>query len=170
MTRKNGNRSLAEIKALLEESDFLRPMVRGDPGVSGSGDGGDGRGGKGRANRKGDLATAAAITPRSLVTRVGKLELRVPQDRNGCYQRSEGPGGGAHPDVYSRGLDPQSPKRSVVSLCEHSFSASAISEINKLGDGTKRKRRLARETPRVVSHGPSRIPAAALDVQPLTEG
>jgi transposase-like protein len=29
MTRKNGNRSLAQIKALLEEeSDFLRPMVR----------------------------------------------------------------------------------------------------------------------------------------------
>jgi putative transposase len=29
MTRKKGNRSLAEIKALLEEeSDFLRPMVR----------------------------------------------------------------------------------------------------------------------------------------------
>ena len=29
MTRKNGDRSLAEIKALLEEeSDFLRPMVR----------------------------------------------------------------------------------------------------------------------------------------------
>ena len=29
MIRKNGNRSIAKIKALLEEeSDFLRPMVR----------------------------------------------------------------------------------------------------------------------------------------------
>jgi hypothetical protein len=62
MTRKNGDRSLAEIKALLEEeSDFLRPMVRAVIQEFLEAEMASAR--KRASESKGDLATAAAITP-----------------------------------------------------------------------------------------------------------
>jgi putative transposase len=119
MTRKNGDRSLAEIKALLEEeSDFLRPMVRAVIQEFLEAEMAEAVGAEKGERIEGRLSYRSGYYTRSLVTRVGKLELRVPQDRNGRfsteiferYQRSEkGPGGGAHPDVHPRGLDPQSP-------------------------------------------------------------
>jgi transposase-like protein len=74
---------------------------------------------------------------RTLVTRVGKLELRVPQDRAGRfstelferYQRSE-KALVAFAEMYVQGVSTRKVKAITEELCGHSFSASAISAIN----------------------------------------
>ncbi|ESY94395.1 hypothetical protein X738_24795 [Mesorhizobium sp. LNHC209A00] len=74
-----------------------------------------------------------------MVTRVGKLELRVPQDRAGRfstelferYQRSERVGGNPCGDVYVQGVSTRKVKAITEELCGHAFSASSISAINK---------------------------------------
>lgn len=76
---------------------------------------------------------------RGLVTRVGKLELRVPQDRNGVfstelfarYQRSEKALVAALMDMYVQGVSTRRVKVITEQLCGHEFSASAVSAINK---------------------------------------
>ncbi|MFI0845915.1 IS256 family transposase [Mesorhizobium sp. IMUNJ 23232] len=74
---------------------------------------------------------------RTLITRVGKLELRVPQDRQGRfstelferYQRSERALVATLAEMYVQGVS----TRKVITeeLCGHAFSASSISAINK---------------------------------------
>ena len=81
--------------------------------------------------------------PRSLVTRVGKLELRVPRDREGRfstelferYQRSEQALVGALAQMYVQGVSTRKVKAITEELCGHSVSASTISRINKRLDG-----------------------------------
>ncbi len=76
---------------------------------------------------------------RTLVTRVGKLELRVPQDRDGHfstelferYQRSEQALVATLAEMYVQGVSTRKVKAITEELCGHSFSASAISAINK---------------------------------------
>ena len=76
---------------------------------------------------------------RTLVTRVGKLELRVPQDRNGRfstelferYQRSEQALVATLAEVYVQGVSTRKVKAITEELCGHAFSASAVSAINK---------------------------------------
>ena len=71
---------------------------------------------------------------RSLVTRVGKLELRVPQDRNGRfsteiferYQRSEKALVAALTQMYIQRVSTRKVQAISEELCGHSFSASAI--------------------------------------------
>jgi transposase-like protein len=76
---------------------------------------------------------------RTLITRVGKLELKVPQDRDGRfstelferYQRSERALVAALAEMYVQGVSTRKVKAITEELCGHSFSASAISTINK---------------------------------------
>src|ERR1700689_5384713 len=76
---------------------------------------------------------------RTLVTRVGKLVLRVPQDRQGRfrtevferYQRSEKALVAALAEMYVQGVSTRKVKEITEQLCGHSFSASSISTINK---------------------------------------
>ena len=76
---------------------------------------------------------------RTLVTRVGKLELRVPQDRDGRfstelferYQRSEQALVATLAEMSVQGVSTRKVKAITEELCGHSFSASAISAINK---------------------------------------
>jgi len=98
MTKKNSTISRAEVKDVLsQEEDFLKPLVQlvvqevleaeMDEAV------GAGKGER-TENRRG---YRSGYYRRGLVTRVGKLELQVPQDRQGRfstevferYQRSE---------------------------------------------------------------------------------
>src|SRR5215212_7254298 len=81
---------------------------------------------------------------RTLVTPVGKLELRVPQDRDGRfstelferYQRSKQALVATLAEMYVQGVSTRKVKAITEELCGHSFSASAISAINKrLDDG-----------------------------------
>src|SRR6202171_1626775 len=76
---------------------------------------------------------------RTLITRVGKLELRVPQDRQGRfrtevferYQRSEKALVSALTEMYVQGVSTRKVKAITEELCGHSFSASSISAINQ---------------------------------------
>ena len=81
---------------------------------------------------------------RTLVTRVGKLELRVPQDRDGRfstelferYQRSEQALVATLAEMYVQGVSTRKVKAVTEELCGHAFSASAVSAINKRLDET----------------------------------
>ena len=76
---------------------------------------------------------------RTLITRVGKLELRVPQDRDGRfstelferYQRSEQALVATLAEMYVQGVSTRKVKTITEELCGHAFSASTISAINK---------------------------------------
>src|SRR3954462_1022844 len=75
---------------------------------------------------------------RRLVTRVGILELRVPQDRGGRfstelferYQRSEKALVAALVEMYVQGVSTRKVKAISEELCGHEFSASSISALN----------------------------------------
>ncbi len=81
----------------------------------------------------------AGYYSRSLVTRIGKLELRVPRDREGRfstelferYQRSEKALVSALAEMYVQGVSTRKVKAVTEELCGHAFSASTISQINK---------------------------------------
>lgn len=98
---------------------------------------------------------------RKLVTRVGTLELRVPQDRDGRfstqvferYQRSEKALVSALVEMYVQGVSTRKVKAVTEELCGHSFSASSISEMNKSLDAQMKQfyeRRLDEEYPYVI--------------------
>src|SRR5262249_30243487 len=98
---------------------------------------------------------------RSLITRVGTLELRVPQDRDGRfstelfqrYQRSEKALVGTLAEMYVQGVSTRKVKAVTEALCGHSFSASAISAVNKSLDEALHKlaeRRLAEPFPYLI--------------------
>ena len=80
---------------------------------------------------------------RKLVTRVGLLELRVPQDRSGRfstelferYQRSEKALVAALAEMYVQGVSTRKVKAITEELCGHGFSASAISDATARLDG-----------------------------------
>jgi len=83
---------------------------------------------------------------RTLITRVGKLELRVPQDRDGRfstelferYQRSEQALVATLAEMYVQGVSTRKVKAITEELCGHAFSASSISAINKRLDESLR--------------------------------
>src|SRR5690242_10319955 len=98
---------------------------------------------------------------RTLTTRVGKLELRVPQGRRGRfrtevferYQRSEKALVGALAEMYVQGVSTRKVKAITEELCGHEFSASTISRINQSLDVELEKfarRTLEEEYPYVV--------------------
>lgn len=82
------------------------------------------------------LSYRSGYYERKLVTRVGVLELRVPQDRAGRfstelferYQRSEKALVAALAQMYVQGVSTRKVKAITEELCGHSFSASSISE------------------------------------------
>ena len=86
------------------------------------------------ANR---LGYRSGYYSRTLVTRVGKLALRVPQDRQGRfrtevferYQRSEKALVAAMMEMYLQGVSTRKVKSITEELCGHEFSSSTISRI-----------------------------------------
>jgi transposase-like protein len=79
---------------------------------------------------------------RTLVTRVGKLELRVPQDRDGRFstelfqrdRRSEWVLVATLAEIDVQGVSPRKVKAIIEELCGHAVSASSISAINRLAE------------------------------------
>ncbi len=107
------------------------------------------------------LGYRAGYYSRGLVTRIGKLELRVPRDREGRfstelfarYQRSEKALVSALAEMYVQGVSTRKVKAITEELCGHTFSASTISRINKSLDGLLRRfaqRRLDEAYPYVI--------------------
>jgi putative transposase len=98
---------------------------------------------------------------RTFITRVGKLELRVPQDRQGRfrtevferYQRSEKALVGALAEMYVQGVSTRKVKEVTEQLCGHEFSASTVSRINQQLDEDLSKfanRKLEEEYPYLI--------------------
>jgi putative transposase len=92
---------------------------------------------------------------------VGKLELRVPQDRQGHfrtevferYQRSEKALVGALAEMYVQGVSTRKVKSITEELCGHEFSAATVSRINQGLDeelGKFAERRLEEEYPYLI--------------------
>jgi transposase-like protein len=103
----------------------------------------------------------AGYYTRTLVTRVGKLVLRVPQDRQGRfrtevferYQRSEKALVSALAEMYVQGVSTRKVKEITEELCGHEFSSAAISRVTgKLDEELERfaRRPLEEEYPYVV--------------------
>lgn len=162
MTRKQSKTTVSELKELLtKDKDFLRPLVEEvvqqvleaemDEAVGA-------QKGERTANRQG---YRSGYYGRTLVTRVGKLELRIPQDRQGRfrtevferYQRSEKALVAALAEMYVQGVSTRKVKAITEELCGHEFSASTISRINEHLDEELAKfagRRLEEEYPYLV--------------------
>ena len=98
---------------------------------------------------------------RSLITRVGKIELRVPQDRQGQfrtefferYQRSEKALVGALTEMYVQGVSTRKVKAITEELCGHEFSASTMSRLNRQLDEELEKfaqRQLEEDYPYII--------------------
>ena len=139
MTRKSSNKTVSELKALVaEDQDFLRPIVQiaVQEFLEAEMNAALGAGKSERSAQR--LGYRSGYYPRKLITRVGTLELRVPQDRAGRfsteifarYQRSEKALVAALVEMYVQGVSTRKVKAISEELCGHEFSASTISELN----------------------------------------
>jgi len=143
MTRKSSNKTVSELKALVaEDQDFLRPLVQLAVQEFLEAEMNEALG-AGKSERSAQrLGCRSGYYPRKLITRVGTLELRVPQDRAGRfsteifarYQRSEkalvAALVAALVEMYVQGVSTRKVKAISEELCGHEFSASTISELN----------------------------------------
>ena len=83
------------------------------------------------------LGYRAGYYHRMLITRVGPIELRVPQDRQGRfrtevferYQRSEKALVAAMLEMYGQGVSTRKVKMITEELCGHEFSSATVSRI-----------------------------------------
>lgn len=140
MTRRQDSAKRTNWKELMAgQEDFLRPLIQEvvrqvleaemEEAVGAEK-------GERTPNRQG---YRAGYYGRTLVTRVGKLELRVPQDRQGRfrtevferYQRSEKALVGALTEMYVQGVSTRKVKAITEELCGHEFSAATISRLNQ---------------------------------------
>lgn len=140
MTRKQDSAKGMNWKALMaEQEDFLRPLIQEVVQQILEAEMDEALGaekGERTANR---LGYRSGHYGRTLVTRVGKLELRVPQDRQGRfrtevferYQRSEKALVSALTEMYVQGVSTRKVKAVTEELCGHEFSASTISRMNQ---------------------------------------
>lgn len=132
--------SLGEVKGLFgEDRDFLKALLHEVIQEVLEAEMNDALGAQ-KGERTGDrLGYRSGYYPRTLITRVGKLELRVPQDRQGRfstevferYQRSEKALVSALAEMYVQGVSTRKVKAITEELCGHSFSASAVSGVVK---------------------------------------
>jgi putative transposase len=145
MTGKKGKTEVIDVKALLAGDEaFLRTVVRAALQEVLEAEMTEAVGaGKGERTPS-RVGYRSGYYGRMLITRVGKLELRVPQDRDGRfstelferYQRSERALVAALAEMYVQGVSTRKVKSITEELCGHSFSASSISAINKRLDET----------------------------------
>ena len=162
MTRKQNSAKKLDWKQMIaEQPDFLRPLVQEvlQQILEAEMEETLGAGKSERtANRVG---YRSGYYGRTLVTRVGKLELRVPQDRQGRfrteiferYQRSEKALVSALSEMYVQGVSTRKVKAITEELCGHEFSASTISRMNQTLDKELEKfakRRLEDQYPYLI--------------------
>src|ERR1700754_3231444 len=162
MTRGKTKRSLQEIKELIAgDQDILRPLVGAVLQEILEAEMSQTLGAEKSERSAGRLGYRSGYYVRSLITRIGKLELRVPQDRQGRfsselferYQRSEKALVAALVEMYVQGVSTRKVKAISEELCGHEFSASSISALNvKLDEELERfaRQRLEEEYPYVI--------------------
>jgi putative transposase len=140
MTRKQYTPLALEVKELLgSDRDFLVPLVQGvvqevleaemDECLQ-----------AGKHERtSGRLGYRSGYYDRGLITRVGRIELRGPQERAGRfstevverYQRSEKALVAAMVEMYVQGVSTRKVAAITEELCGHGFSASSVSRVTK---------------------------------------
>jgi putative transposase len=140
MTQEKSTAGRATLKALLaDDQDLMRHLVREVMQEILEAEMTDALAAEPGERTEARLGYRAGHYPRTLITRVGKLELRVPRDRDGRfstelferYQRSEKALVSALAEMYVQGVSTRKVKAITEELCGHSFSASAISSVNK---------------------------------------
>src|SRR6476660_793773 len=113
MTRGKNKRSVQEIKELIAgEEDILRPLIGAVLQEVLEAEMSQSLGAEKGERIEGQLGYRSGYYVCSLITRVGRVELRVPQDRQGRfsselferYQRSEKALGGALAEMYIQGV------------------------------------------------------------------
>lgn len=140
MARKNATAEVT--KMLLEEPDPIRAIVKQTLQQLLECEMDEALGARNGERCEERMGYRSGYYGRSLVTRVGKLELRIPQDRQGRfrtelferYQRSEKALVAALAEMYVQGVSTRKVKAITEELCGHSFSASSISTITKTLD------------------------------------
>jgi putative transposase len=145
MTTMKAKAGTSSVKALVsEDADFLRTMVHAAVQEALEAEMTEALGAEKSERHSGRLGYRSGYYGRTLITRVGKLELRVPQDRDGRfstelferYQRSERALVAALAEMYVQGVSTRKVKAITEELCGHSFSASSISAINQRLDAS----------------------------------
>jgi putative transposase len=153
MTQKAGIKSVKEFKAMLaEDEELLRPIVQIAVQEFLEAEMNEALGAAKGERSAERLGYRSGYYPRKLITRVGTIELRVPQDRGGRfsteifgrYQRSEKALVAALVEMYVQGVSTRKVKAISEELCGHEFSASTISELNTKLDAELE--RFARQT------------------------
>jgi len=162
MTRRKHTIDVTELKQIAQDQpDLLRPLIQAvlqevletemDEALQ-----------AGKHERSADrLGYRSGYYRRNLVTRVGQLELRVPQDRQGHfstavferYQRSEKALVAALAEMYVQGVSTRKVKAITEELCGHEFGADSISQINKKLDAELQRwaqRQLDEEYPYLI--------------------
>ena len=162
MTPKQVKANVALVKeVLLQDRDFLRPLMQDIIQQVLEAEMEETVGAEKSEHTATRIGYRSGYYSRTLVTRVGKLELRVPQDRHGRfrtdvferYQRSEKALVAALAEMYVQGVSTRKVKAITEELCGHEFSASTISRINEGLDEELAKfasRKLEEEYPYVV--------------------
>ena len=162
MTKHKGKTGLIDVKELLQrDEDFLRAALQALAQAALEAEMTETIGAAKGERTETRLAYRSGYYSRALITRVGTLELRVPQDRDGRfstelfqrYQRSEKALVGTLAEMYVQGVSTRKVKAVTEALCGHAFSASAISTINKSLDEALRafaERRLEEPFPYLI--------------------
>jgi hypothetical protein len=131
---------VSAVKQLLaSDKEFLKPLIQAAVQETLEAEMTETLGAEKGERAEGRLGYRSGYYPRSLITRVGKIELKVPQDRAGRfstelferYQRSEKALVAALAEMYVQGVSTRKVKQVTEELVGHVFSASAISAINK---------------------------------------
>ena len=145
MTKRQGKSGTIDVKALLAgDEEFLRALMRTALEEVLEVEMTEALGAEKSERTTGRLGYRSGYYGRTLVTRIGKLELRVPQDRGGRfstelferYQRSERALVAALAEMYVQGVSTRKVRTITEELCGHSFSASSISAINQRLDAS----------------------------------
>src|SRR3954452_3354128 len=143
MTRKqNSAKQINWKEVMAEQEDFLRPLVQEVVQQVLEAEMDEALGAEKGERTPSRRGYRSGYYGRALVTRVGKLELRVPQDRQGRfrteiferYQRSEKALVGALTEMYVQGVSTRKEKAVTEELCGHEVSASTISRMNQTLD------------------------------------
>lgn len=162
MTKAEGKTEARELKGLLAgDEDYLRAMIEAMVQAALEAEMSEALGAE-KGERTGlRVGYRSGYYRRALITRVGTLELRVPQDRQGRfstelferYQRAEKALVASLVEMYVQGVSTRKVKSVTEELCGHSFSASAISAMVKKLDGELKafaERRLSEAFPYLI--------------------
>jgi putative transposase len=144
MTKVEGKTDRPDWKALLSgDGNYLRSMIEAVVQTTLEAEMSAALGADKSERTATRLGYRSGYYSRSLITRVGTLELRVPQDREGRfstelferYQRAEKSLVATLVEMYVQGVSTRKVKAVTEELCGHSFSASAISAVVRKLDG-----------------------------------